>query len=504
MAPPIIGIDLGTTNICGAVCNERGEAQLIPFRGGEFTVPSVFAISDKGDELVGHEAHKQWQLNPKNTVFAAKRLMGVSAQSDLVADVQKRMSYEIVPGSGDDVLVMAAGKTFRVAEIAGKFLATMQTIASNFLGAEVFQAVVTVPAYFNDRQRQAVYEAGKIAGLKIVGIVNEPTAAALAYGGQRPRNETVAVYDLGGGTFDISVIEIRNRTFEVKATGGDVFLGGVDFDEALIQYILADFQAQHSRDLATDAVAMQRIRDMAERVKRDLSFRQEIPLNIPFIALCDKGQPIDLSMIVRRADLESLTAHLIEKTFDTCAQVIDDAGLLPHEVDQVLLVGGQTRMPLIQERISNFFQKTPSKGVHPDEAVAIGAALYAWSLQDQATPNYQLLNVVPMAIGIETAEGGLHVLFERNSSVPNQKQFMFTTHRDNQHDLLMRIYQGDEPTARDNTLLGAFTFSGLRPGSAGSVRVEVVFDVSAEGILTLKAKDLDTKAKMQQTVRLEP
>jgi molecular chaperone DnaK len=503
MVAPIIGIDLGTTNSCGAIADEKGEITLIPYRGGEFTIPSVFAIDSKGNELVGYEAQRQSQLNPKNTVFGAKRLIGANFSSDIVREMRERVAYEIHPGPADDVTIPIAGRRFRLADISGHILAKIRDVASDYVGEPIERAVVTVPAYFNDRQRQGVYEAGRGVGLEIVRIINEPTAAALAYGARKRAMETVAVYDLGGGTFDLSIIEIRDRVFEVKSTGGDVFLGGIDFDSAFIQYILSDFNAQHGIDLSSDSIAMQRIRDMAERVKVDLSSRQEVPLSIPFVAMAQGGKPLDLNLVVRRDDLEALTTHLVDKTFDTCSRVIDEAGLRPDQIDEILLVGGQTRMPLIRERIAKFFGKSPSKSVHPDEAVAIGAALCAWSLDGHSDAGFQLLDVLPMAIGIEKADRSLHRLFERNCSVPNQRQFTFTTHRDDQRDLVMRLFQGDAAVARENTLLGEFAFTGLRPGAAGSVRVEVVFDVSAEGILSLAAKDLDTNTVMKQTVKLE-
>ncbi|OGQ89442.1 MAG: 2-alkenal reductase [Deltaproteobacteria bacterium RIFOXYA12_FULL_58_15] len=503
MKSPIIGIDLGTTNSCGAVSDENGNVTLIPYRGGQFTVPSIFAIDDKGNDLVGYEAQRQWQLNPKNTVFGAKRLLGVNFESEIVREMIKRVGYEIKRGDADDITIVVGGKDLRLTDISSRILGKIREVASSYLGEDIKRAVVTVPAYYNDRQRQGVYEAGELVGLEIVRIINEPTAAALAYGARKNTNESVAVYDLGGGTFDLSVISIRDRVFEVRSTGGNIFLGGIDFDNALIQYILSDFNTQHGIDLATDPIAMQRIRDMAERVKVDLSARHEVPLSVPFITMAGGGKPLDLNMIVRRVDLEALTAHLVDKTFDTCARVIDEAGLKPSEIDQVLLVGGQTRMPLIQNRIADFFGKVPSKSVHPDEAVAIGAALYAWSLDDRSDLRFQLLDVLPMAISIEKADATLHRLFGRNCSVPNQCQVTFTTHRDNQKDLVMRIVQGDAATVHDNTLLGEFTFADLRPGGAGSVRVEVVFTVSAEGILSLTAKDLDTGTQMSHTVKIE-
>ncbi len=501
MAGPVLGIDLGTTNSSVAVASDTGDVRLIPCRGTEVSLPSVVAIGAKGEELIGYEAKRQAQLNPLQTIFGAKRILGLSAHSEIVTRMRAYAPYPIETIDGDDIVIPIAGRRFRPPEISARILAKLREIAGSALGTAVSQAVVTVPAYFNDRQRQAVHEAGRLAGLEVVRIINEPTAAAIAYSARRELHEKIAVYDLGGGTFDISVIEVRGRTLEVKSTGGDVFLGGLDFDDAVVQYILTDFQAQRGQDLRRDPVAVQRIRDMAERVKIDLSTRREVPLSIPFIAQDPKGQPINLSMIVRREELEVLVQPLVDRTFDVCAKVIEDAGLAPEQLDQVVLVGGQTRMPLIQERIKHFFGRAPAKSVHPDEAVAAGAALFAWSLGDNSDLKYQLLDVLPMAIRIGTATGGLHPLFERNAAVPNQRAFTFTTHRDNQPDVVMRLYQGDAPVARDNTPLGEFTFSGLRRGAAGSVRVEVVFDVSAEGMLALRARDLDTGTEMQQSVR---
>ncbi len=498
---PIIGIDLGTTNSCAAICDENGEVKLIPYRSGEYTVPSIYAIDDKGNELVGHEAKRQWQLNPTNTVYGAKRLVGASASSELVQEMRKHVAYGMETGSDDDIVIPIAGNALQLHEVSGKILAKVRDVASDYLGTPVTRAVVTVPAYFNDRQRQAVHRAGQSIGLEILRILNEPTAAALAYGGRAGIHKTVAIYDLGGGTFDISVIEIRDKVFEVKSTGGDIFLGGLDFDNALIEYVLSDFKSLHGIDLKSDPVAMQRVRDMCERVKIDLSERSEAPLNIPFVTMTNAGKPLDISMTISREEFSMLVGDLIDKTFVTVAKVIDDAQVTLNQIDDVLLVGGQTRMPLIAERIEDFFGKPPSKQVHPDEAVAIGAALFAWSLDQSSDLKLQLLDVLPMAISIERAGGELHELFPRNSSVPNRKMFTFTTHVDNQPDLAMRLFQGDKPQRQDNDVLGNFTFSGLRQGPAGQVRVEVVFDVNPEGILSLDARDLDTNAMMQQTVR---
>ncbi|MEZ0312267.1 MAG: Hsp70 family protein [Myxococcota bacterium] len=501
MTAPILGIDLGTTNSCAALADDTGNVRLIPYRGGEFTVPSIYAIDDKGNELVGYEAKRQWQLNPKRTVHGAKRVIGMRYASDVVQRMRAAVTYEIVAGPDGEALVVLDGKTYKIHEISGKILAKVRDVASANLNVKITRAVVTVPAYFNDRQRQAVYEAGNSIGLEVVRIINEPTAAALAYGARRNVNEMVAVYDLGGGTFDISVISIRDRIFEVKSTGGDVFLGGLDFDEAIIRYVLGDFRAKHDIDLSADPIAMQRLRDVSERIKIDLSSRSEVPLLIPFVTTNRSGKPLDINMVMRRDELETLTLPLMDQTFETCARVIEEAGTTPDKLDQVILVGGQTRMPAIQKRIADFFGRAPSKMVHPDESVAIGAALYAWSLESQSPLKLTLLDVLPMAIGIETAHGTLHKLFERNCAVPNRKAFVFTTHKNNQKDLVMRLYQGDKERARDNVLLGEFTFAGLRPGEAGSVRVEVVFDVSLEGTLSLNARDVATGQVMQQSVR---
>lgn len=501
MAPSILGIDLGTTNSCAAAVGDDGEVKMVPYRGGEFTIPSIYAVTTKGEEVLGYEAKRQWQLNPSQTIFGSKRLMGMSYESDLLPKMRAYVPYPIEKGSGGEIIIPVAGRKLRPEDVAAKILAKIREVAAAHFKTPITRAVVTCPAYFNDRQRQAVHEAGKLAGIEVVRIINEPTAAAIAYSARQVLNQKVAVYDLGGGTFDVSIIDIRGRTLEVLSTGGDVFLGGLDFDDTIAKYIVSDFKANNGIDLSNDPVAMQRVRDMAERVKIDLSTRREVPLNIPFITKGADGNPANLSMIVRRDELEVLVQPLVDKTFDVCAKVIEDAGLTPDKIDEVLLVGGQTHMPMIQSRIEQFFGKPPAKTVHPDEAVASGAALLAWSMAENSDIKFQLLDVLPMAIGIQTAHNQLHRLFERNASVPNQRQFTFTTHRDDQPNVVMRLYQGDKELPDQNTPLGEFTFSGLRGGKAGSVRVEVIFDVTAEGMLKLSARDLDSGQSMQQTVR---
>jgi molecular chaperone DnaK len=499
---PIIGIDLGTTNSCAAIVDDTGNVKLIPYKGGDYTIPSIFAIDDKGNELIGFEAKRQWQLNPRNTIYGAKRLVGRPYESDVVEAMKKVVAYSMRSGKRSDVVLDVGKKEFTLQEISAKILHKIRDVASNHLKTPVKRAVVTVPAYFNDRQRQTVKEAGKLIDLEVVRIINEPTAASLAYGAGKGINKRVLVYDLGGGTFDVSIIEIRDRVFEVKATGGDIFLGGIDFDNAIILHVLKDFAAKTGIDLATDPVAMQRIKDLAERTKCDLSAQNEVQFNIPFITMTAQGQPLNIEMKFSRKMLEQLTNHLVDRTLQMVARVLVDSGLSTRDVDEVLLVGGQTRMPVVQDRLTKFFGKPPSKGVHPDEAVAIGAALYAHSLQDNTNLRLQLLDVIPMAIGLERAGGAFHTVFPRNAPIPNAKQLVATTSKDNQTELAMRIFQGDHEVVAKNDLLGEFTFSGIRPAKAGSVQVEITFDVNVEGILTMRARDPATGREMKTTVRV--
>ena len=498
----IIGIDLGTANSCAAVVEDNGQVKLIPHKGGEYIIPSVFAIDDKGNELVGHEAKRQWQLNPKNTVYGAKRLVGRSFRSEIVETMKQVAGYSVRPGPHNDVVIDVGRREFSMQEISARILRKIVEVASEYLRRPVKRAVVTVPAYFNDRQRQTVKDAGKLIDLEVVRIINEPTAAAIAYGQGRNLQETVVVYDLGGGTFDVSVIEIRDRVFEVKATGGDIFLGGIDFDNVLMRHVLETFKAKTQIDLATDPVAMQRVRDLSERAKCDLSSREEVPFNIPFITMTQQGQPLNLEMSFTRQKLEELTSALTDRSLTIVAGVLMDCGLETQDVGEVLLVGGQTRMPAVQQLLTRFFGKPPSKGVNPDEAVAIGAALYAHSLEDDTNLRLQLLDVIPMAIGLERAGGSFHVVFPRNAPIPNAKQVTATTSYDQQTELAMRIFQGDNDQVARNELLGDFSFSGIRPGRAGSVEVEITFDVNIEGILTMHARDPATGKEMKTTVRV--
>jgi molecular chaperone DnaK len=498
----IIGIDLGTTNSCGAVAYGDGQVKLIPYKGGEHIIPSIFAIDDKGNELIGHEAKRQWQLNPRNTLYATKRLIGRAPRDEIVDAMQRSVQFGVHPGEHHDVEVDCHGRSFSVQQVASRILAKIRDVASDHLGFKVHRAVVTVPAYFTDRQRQAVKEAGTLVDLEVVRIINEPTAAALAYGIGKRLDERVLVYDLGGGTFDVSIIEIRDRVFEVKATGGDIFLGGLDFDDAIIRHALDDFRGKHGIDLSSDPVAMQRIRDLAERTKIDLSARNEAPFSIPFITMTPQGQPLNMDVRFDRKLLEALTQHLVDRSLKIMGGVMLDAGITGKDIDEIMLVGGQTRMPIIQERLTRFFGKPPSKGVHPDEAVGIGAALYAWSLGEASDLKLQLLDVIPMAIGIEQAGGEMHVVFPRNAAIPNARTIAATNAVDGQRELAMRIHQGDHPRSAENELLGEFTFSGVSPGRAGDVRLEILFEVNVEGILTMSAHDLDSGRQMKTTVRV--
>lgn len=499
---PIIGIDLGTTNSGAAYVGEDGKVRIIAGQGGEFSIPSIFAVDDKGNELVGHDAKRQWQLNPRHTVFASKRLLGRAYSSDVVEAMGRLVPFAMKEGPAE-VLVDIRGENYRTVDIAARILNKVRDVAQEHLEAPVERAVVTTPAYFTDGQRQAVKEAGRQIGLEILRIVNEPTSAALAYGIGKKLHQRVLVYDLGGGTFDVSIIEIRDRVYEVKATGGDVFLGGLDFDDAIIQHVLADFASKHGMDLSQDPIAMQRIKDLAERTKIDLSARQEAPFHVPFVAMTPYGKPLNIEMTFTRAMLEELCAHLIDRTLKTVARVMIDAEVSTKDIDEVLLVGGQTRMPLLQERLTRYFGKPPSKGVHPDEAVAIGAALYAHSLEDDTDLRIQLLDVIPMAIGVERAGGGMHIVFPRNTAVPNAKVLPVTTSFDGQTEVTVRIFQGDHATAQRNELLGEFAFGGIEPQPAGSARLEIVFDVGVEGILQAHARDLNTGRRISSTVRMK-
>ncbi len=497
-----IGIDLGTTNSCAAIV-EGGKPRVITYKGGQSTIPSVFAIDEKGERLVGHDAKQQAQLNPTNTVAAAKRLIGRNYHSKTIEKVKQVFTYELVEGESSEVLIKVRDQIFTLEQISAAILRKIREVAEEALGAEVDQAVITVPAYFNDRQRQAVRAAGKLAGLKVLRVLNEPTAAALAYGLGKNLNQRIAVYDLGGGTFDISVIDIKERIFEVIATGGDTFLGGVDFDDRVMQWVLESFQKAHGVDLSYDRVAIQRIRDAAEAAKIELSMVTRTRLHIPFIAKSEAGDALEVDMELTREKLEELCGDLVERTIQTVERILREAGTTRQQIDEVLLVGGQSRMPLVQRRITEFLGRPPSKGVHPDEAVGIGAAIMANSLAAvQSNDDVTLLDVLPMPIGINKVDGSMHVLFQKNQPLPDYKTRTLTTSKDNQRSIMLRIYQGEATVCADNELLGTFVFNNIRSAPKGKVQIEVTFHIDSEGILNLTARDKQTGQTVESTLKL--
>ncbi|GDX82027.1 chaperone protein DnaK [Deltaproteobacteria bacterium] len=497
-----IGIDLGTTNSCAAIV-ENGKPRVITYKGGQSTIPSVFAIDDKGERLVGHDAKKQAQLNPTNTVAAAKRLIGRNYHSKTIEKVKQVFTYELVEGESSEVLIKVQNQIFTLEQISSAILRKIREVAEESLGAEVDQAVITVPAYFNDRQRQAVRAAGKLAGLKVLRVLNEPTAAALAYGLGKNLNQRIAVYDLGGGTFDISVIDIKERIFEVIATGGDTFLGGVDFDDRIMQWVLETFQKNHGIDLSYDRVAIQRIRDAAEVAKIELSSVMRTRLSIPHIAKNEAGVGLDIDVELSREKLEELCGDLVERTIQTVERIFREAGTTRGQIDEVLLVGGQSRMPMVQRRITEFMGKSPSKGVHPDEAVGIGAAIMANSLAAvQSNDDVTLLDVLPMPIGINKVDGSMHVLFQKNQPLPDYKTRTLTTSKDNQRSIMLRIYQGEATLCADNELLGTFVFNNIRAAPKGKVQIEVTFHIDSEGILNLTARDKQTGQTVESMLKL--
>jgi molecular chaperone DnaK len=431
--------------------------------------------------------------------MASKRLIGRNFHSKTIDKVKQVFTYEMLEGDNKEVLIKVKDQVFTLDQISAAILQRIRGVAEEALEAEVDQAVITVPAYFNDRQRQAVRNAGKLADLKVLRVLNEPTAAALAYGLGKNLSQRIAVYDLGGGTFDISVIDIKDRIFEVIATGGDTFLGGVDFDDRLMKYVLESFLDSHGVDLSWDRVAIQRIRDAAESAKIELSARTTTRIHIPYIAKGDAG-PIDIDMEVTRSMLESLTRDLVDRTIATCQRIFEEAGTTAQQIDEVLLVGGQSRMPLVQKRVTTFLGKPPSKGVHPDEAVGIGAAIMAHSLSQGS--DVTLLDVLPMPIGINKMNGTMHVLFQKNQPLPDYKTRTLTTSKDNQRTIMLKIYQGESRLVAENELLGTFLFRGIRKAPKGKVKIEVTFHIDSEGILNLTARDKETGQSVESTLRI--
>ncbi|MGA7745020.1 MAG: molecular chaperone DnaK [Polyangia bacterium] len=500
MAEKVIGIDLGTTNSCVAVL-EGISATVIANRGGYKTTPSVVAMSETGKRLVGHIAKRQAVTNAENTAYAVKRLIGRPWTSPAVQAVKAAVPYGLVEGPHQDVRIKLRDQLFSPPEVSAYILQEMRAIAEEFLGQTVNKAVVTVPAYFNDGQRQATKDAGRIAGLDVIRIINEPTAAALAYGFGRDVEGKVAVVDLGGGTFDVSLLDINNGVFEVVATAGDTFLGGEDYDKRLVDWLVQGFAKEHRVDLRSDSMALQRLKDAAEKAKCDLSSVRETEINLPFIISTGKNQAYHLHRVVTRGKLEELTLDLTERTIQICRLTMEDAGIKPQELAEVVLVGGMTRMPKVQELVAEFFGREPCKGVHPDEVVAMGAAIQGAALVDAAAaPDMLLLDVTPHSLGIMVAGGYFHRLIERNTTVPTSKSHVFTTVRDDQTSVKIVVFQGEAERAEENELLGEFVLSGLRKAPKGEVEVDVTFEISADGIVGVSAQDMETGTEQHITV----
>ncbi|MBO9621359.1 MAG: molecular chaperone DnaK [Sphingomonas sp.] len=490
----VIGIDLGTTNSCVAVM-EGGKPKVIENVEGARTTPSIVAFAKDGERLIGQPAKRQAVTNPDNTVFAVKRLIGRRFDDPITKKDTELVPYSIVRGSNGDAWVKAGGEDYSPSQISAFILQKMKETAEAYLGESVSQAVITVPAYFNDAQRQATKDAGKIAGLEVLRIINEPTAAALAYGLEKNDGKTIAVYDLGGGTFDISVLEIGDGVFEVKATNGDTFLGGEDFDSKIVQFLADEFKKAEGIDLTKDKLALQRLKEAAEKAKIELSSAATTEVNLPFIT-ADQNGPKHLVKSITRADLERLVDDLIQRTLEPCRKALADAGLKANAIDEVVLVGGMTRMPKVREVVKQFFGKDPHTGVNPDEVVAIGAAIQAGVLQGDVK-DVLLLDVTPLSLGIETLGGVFTRMIDRNTTIPTKKSQTYSTADDNQQAVTIRVFQGEREMAADNKLLGQFDLVGIPPAPRGVPQIEVTFDIDANGIVNVSAKDKGTGKEQQ-------
>ncbi|SFE17127.1 molecular chaperone DnaK [Sulfitobacter brevis] len=494
----VIGIDLGTTNSCVAIM-DGSQPRVIENAEGARTTPSIVAFTDD-ERLVGQPAKRQAVTNPENTVFGVKRLIGRRNDDADLAKDRKNMPFNVIDGGNGDAWIQARGEKYSPSQISAFILGKMKDTAEKYLGEEVTQAVITVPAYFNDAQRQATKDAGKIAGLEVLRIINEPTAAALAYGLDKENTQTIAVYDLGGGTFDVTILEIDDGLFEVKSTNGDTFLGGEDFDMRIVNYLAGEFKKEHSVDLTQDKMALQRLKEAAEKAKIELSSASQTEINQPFISMGANGQPLHMVMKLTRAKLESLVNDLIKASMKPCAAALKDAGLSASDIDEVVLVGGMTRMPKVIEEVTKFFGKEPHKGVNPDEVVALGAAIQAGVLQGDVK-DVVLLDVTPLSLGIETLGGVFTRLIDRNTTIPTKKSQVFSTAEDNQNAVTIRCFQGEREMAADNKILGAFNLENIPPAPRGMPQIEVTFDIDANGIVSVGALDKGTGKEQKITIQ---